>query len=167
MGLEWGGHIKCAHGSSPQLTLCTLKILDVSCLQLYLSHLLTLTMTFFPQIVSPLSHGKIGTADCQLIPDNLFTCWASCSSTMWIKKKSSDAYIILLFLVLKKLLSWYSNSNPDDRNLHCKERQVEISHQLNKLSYASGYILQYLFRITPTLLNVQNAEQVIVLSATS
>lgn len=66
-------HIKCVHGSSPQLTLCTLKILDISCLQIYLFHLLTLTRTFFPS-VSPLSHGTIGTVDYQLIPDNLFIC---------------------------------------------------------------------------------------------
>lgn len=167
MGFETGGHIKCAHGSSPQLTLCTLKILNISCLQLYLSHPLTLWL-FSPQTVSPLSHGKIGTADCQLIPVNLFICVEHHAILQCeLKKKSSDAYVILLFLVLKKLLSWYSNSNPDDRKLYFKERQAEISHNWTSWAMLLGTYYNIFFCITPTLLNVQNAEQVIVLSATS
>lgn len=165
----WGGVSHCVHGSSPQLTLGTLKILDVSCLQLYFSHLLPLTRTFFPS--NSLVTFSWQNWHCAMPTDS----WqfisirrASCNSTVRIKKKkSSSAYTILLFLVLKKLLYWYSTSNLDDRNLHFKERQVEISHQLNKLSYASGYVLQYLFRITPTPLNIQKTRQMIVLSATS
>lgn len=44
------------------------------CLQLFFPHLLALTRTFLPQIISPLSHSKIGPADFQLIPADLFIC---------------------------------------------------------------------------------------------
>lgn len=44
------------------------------CLQLVFPHLLALTRTFLPQIISPLSHGKIGPVDFQLIPADLFVC---------------------------------------------------------------------------------------------
>lgn len=161
-------HVKCVQVSSPWLILYTLKIFDISCLQVYFSHLLALTRTFSPNSLLTFSwqywHWRLSTYSWQFI----YMCRASCSSTTWIKNpKSSNAHTILLFLILKKLLSWYSNSNPDERNLHVNERHVEISHQLNKLGYASGYVSQYLFHITSTLLNIQSTKQVIVLSATS